>query len=112
MNLMCCLPVRQLLHAEAFRVWLEDIVNLTFFFSLFSSFSGVRFSLEKSTDQVKEAINVKALYKWCDNLPGSVLERTHRIAPIMKKLGYDSWKKWPDYRKMESSITKKQGELF
>ena len=63
------------------------------------------FSLERSTDQVKEAVNVNALYKWCENLPPSVLERTHRIAPIMKKLGYDSWKKWPDYRKMDSIVT-------
>jgi len=62
--------------------------------------------LEKSTDQVKEAINVKALYKWCDKLPPSLLKHTHRIAPIMRKMGYDSWKTWPDYRKMESVVTK------
>ena len=72
----------------------------------FSLFDGILSRHEKSTDQVKEAINVNALYKWCDKLPASVLERTHRIAPVMKKLGYDAWKKWPDYRKMDSIITK------
>lgn len=63
-------------------------------------------SLEKSTDQVREAINLKALYKWSDRLSPTLLEDTGTIAPVMKTLGYDAWKKWPDYRKMDSIVTK------
>ena len=72
------------------------MLTSTYFFSCFS--------FEKSTDQVKEAINVNALYKWCHKLPPSVLEYTDRIAPIMKQLGYDTWKKRPDYSKMISIV--------
>lgn len=64
------------------------------------------FSLEKSTDQVREAINLKALYKWSDRLSPSLLEDTGIIAPVMKMLGYDAWKKWPDYRRMDSIVKK------
>lgn len=64
------------------------------------------FSLEKSTDQVREAINLKALYKWSDRLSPSLLEHTGIIAPVMKTLGYDAWKKWPDYRRMDSIVKK------
>ncbi|XP_068739930.1 protein-tyrosine sulfotransferase 2-like [Montipora capricornis] len=64
--------------------------------------------LEKSSDQVREAININALYKWCDHLPATVLERVPRIAHITKKLGYDVSMKWPDYRMMDSVVTKKR----
>ena len=64
------------------------------------------FSLEKSTDQVKEAVNLRALYKWSERLSSSLMEHTNRIAPVMRTLGYDTRKKWPDYRKMDSVVTK------
>ena len=72
----------------------------------FSSVFNPFFSLEKSSDQVKEAVNLKALYKWCDHLPAKLLELVPRVAPVMRKMGYNVWRKWPDYRKMDSLITK------
>lgn len=81
-------------------------INISRYFFSPNFFKRCHFSLEKSTDQVKEAVNLKALYKWSDRLTPSLLEDTERIAPVMKILGYDSWKKWPDYRKMNSVVTK------
>lgn len=55
---------------------------------------------------MREAVNLKALYKWSDRLSPILLEDAGRIAPVMKTLGYDASKKWPDYRKMDSIVTK------
>ena len=84
------------------RINISQTSSLSFVFDPF-------FSLEKSSDQVREAVNLKALYKWCDHLPAKLLELVPRVAPVMRKMGYDVWRKWPDYRKMASLITKNMG---
>ena len=99
-TILVALPIHTLFIPRPF-IWGRELL-----FSYNHLFFLCFLSLEKSTDQVREAINLKALYKWSDRLSPTLLQDTGRIAPVMKTLGYDAWKKWPDYRKMNSIVTK------
>jgi len=77
---------------------LSNFLNLSFrFFAVFS--------LEKSSDQVTEPIYSHSLYKWMDTMPKTISQDTiDNIAPVLKKLGYDTSGQKPDYVKMKENI--------
>ncbi|KAB5548853.1 hypothetical protein PHYPO_G00060500 [Pangasianodon hypophthalmus] len=57
--------------------------------------------LERSTDQVFNPVNTKALSKWVGHIPDDVVKDMASIAPMLKRLGYDPLANPPDYGKPE-----------
>jgi protein-tyrosine sulfotransferase len=53
--------------------------------------------LEKSSDQVVKPINLEALTFWFGNIPKDILDEMEMLAPMMKKLGYDTKSYTPNY---------------
>uniref|UniRef100_A0A7I4YB25 Protein-tyrosine sulfotransferase n=1 Tax=Haemonchus contortus TaxID=6289 RepID=A0A7I4YB25_HAECO len=52
---------------------------------------------EFSTSQVKEKVNEKALTTWFGCYPEVLLKKIDRLAPMLRKLGYDTSTDRPDY---------------
>ncbi|KAF7697153.1 tyrosylprotein sulfotransferase 1, like [Silurus meridionalis] len=57
--------------------------------------------MERSTDQVFNPVNTKALSQWVGHIPDSVVKEMASIAPMLKRLGYDPQANPPDYSKSE-----------
>ncbi|XP_021341802.1 protein-tyrosine sulfotransferase 2-like [Mizuhopecten yessoensis] len=55
-------------------------------------------SNEKKTAQLQEPINTASLAKWVDHLPDNVRRDMDRIAPALKKFGYDPKANPPTYK--------------
>lgn len=51
----------------------------------------------KVSDNIKKPLNSESLYKWVNNIPESVLAQLQKLAPMMKKLGYDIKSEKPKY---------------
>jgi protein-tyrosine sulfotransferase len=49
------------------------------------------------SDNIKKPLNSDSLYKWVNNIPQSVLVQLQKLAPMMKKLGYDIKSEKPKY---------------
>ena len=58
----------------------------------------------KSADQVIKPINIEALYDWVGKIPQDVLDKLDTIAPMLKKLGYDTKSSKPYYGKPDLKI--------
>lgn len=69
------------------------------------------FSLERSTDQVIKPININALSSWVGHIPDDVLDDMAKIAPMLKKLGYDPDENPPNYGKPDSFVLDNMNEL-
>jgi protein-tyrosine sulfotransferase len=52
---------------------------------------------EKSTDQVIKPVNLDALSNWVGHIPRDVLAEIDTIAPMLKRLGYDTMASVPNY---------------
>ncbi|KAG5681800.1 hypothetical protein PVAND_011208 [Polypedilum vanderplanki] len=74
----------------------EDFINKT---------HGIRLSnVERSTDQVKRAINLEALSKWVGKIPKDAVKDMAKLAPMLKILGYDPHANPPNYEKAEIKV--------
>ena len=62
------------------------------------------FRTEKSTDQVIKPVNTEALTKWVAAIPDDVKHEMHKIAPMLKSLGYDPHANPPDYGKPDARV--------
>ena len=58
----------------------------------------------KSADQVIKPVNIETLYGWVNKIPQNVLDELDTIAPMLKKLGYDTKSKKPDYGKPDQRV--------
>lgn len=58
----------------------------------------------KSADQVIKPVNLEGLYDWVGKIPKELLEELDSIAPMLKKLGYDTKLEKPDYGKPDQKI--------
>ena len=52
---------------------------------------------EHSSNQVIKPINLEALTKWIDTFPNDVKDEIDNLAPMLKKLGYDTQSDIPTY---------------
>ncbi|XP_062588758.1 protein-tyrosine sulfotransferase 1-like [Saccostrea cucullata] len=52
---------------------------------------------ERSTDQVVKPVNLEALSKWVGTYPTSVVRNMGKIAPMLRRLGYDPELNPPQY---------------
>ena len=71
---------------------------------------------EPSTDQVNKPVNLDALTKWAAEFPEDLKQNIDTIAPMLKKLGYDSLAYPPDYgtpdkEVLENTKIVKQGTI-
>ncbi len=61
-------------------------------------------NMERSTDQVVNPVNVKALTWWVDKLPLEILFELDKLAPMLAKLGYDPHEFWPKYENFNKTL--------
>lgn len=59
---------------------------------------------EKSTDQVIKPVNLEALSSWVGHIPDDVLADMDKIAPMLKRLGYDPDANPPNYGQPDQVI--------
>ena len=59
---------------------------------------------EKSSDQVIKPVNLEGLNAWFDKIPDDLLNEIDTLAPMLKKLGYDTLSKRPNYGEADQKI--------
>lgn len=67
--------------------------------------------VERSTDQVVKPVNLEALSKWVGKIPEDVLKEMDKIAPMLRKLGYDPTGNPPNYGEPEGTVEKNTFEI-
>ncbi|CAF3124373.1 unnamed protein product [Rotaria socialis] len=73
--------------------WVNDVLH-------HEELIGKKISLSKtehSSAQVVKPINLEALTKWVGHIPVDVLREIDKLAPMLKKLGYDTKSNVPSY---------------
>lgn len=60
--------------------------------------------VEKSTDQVIKPVNLEALTSWVNKIPENILDSLDSIAPMLKKLGYDTKSRLPNYGEADQKV--------
>jgi protein-tyrosine sulfotransferase len=60
--------------------------------------------IEISSDQVIKPVNLEGLNSWFGKIPLQVLNQIDTLAPMLKKLGYDTKSKKPNYSKADIMI--------
>lgn len=60
--------------------------------------------VEMSSDQVVKPVNLEGLDSWFGNIPDEVLDKIDTYAPMLKKLGYDTKSKRPNYGEADQRI--------
>lgn len=74
---------------------------------------GVRVSvMERSSDQVIQPVNIKALSKWVGSFPDHILDDMEVIAPMLRKLGYDPTKNPPNYGRPATDIINNTNQVL
>ena len=66
---------------------------------------------EHSSDQVIKPINLEALVKWIDHIPNDVKQEIDTLAPMLKKLGYDTKSDVPSYGKPDQIVLENMNQL-
>ena len=79
-------------------------VEIFFFFEISSR-------TEHSSDQVIKPINLEALSKWVGHLPADVRKEIDTLAPMLKKLGYDTKSENPTYGVADEVVLENMEEL-
>ncbi|UJR21142.1 hypothetical protein I4U23_024241 [Adineta vaga] len=75
---------------------------------------GKKISLSKtehSSDQVIKPINLEALTKWFDHIPADVRRELDTLAPMLKKLGYDTQSNTPSYGTADPLVIENMNKL-
>jgi protein-tyrosine sulfotransferase len=80
--------------------WSDAVLNHEQFIGDEISLSKV----EKSTDQVIKPVNLEALTTWVDKIPSNILDSLDTIAPMLKKLGYDTKSRSPNYGEADQKV--------
>jgi len=60
--------------------------------------------VEKSTDQVIKPVNLEALGRWVNAVPADVRRDIHKIAPMLRRLGYDADAYPPSYGQADAMV--------
>jgi protein-tyrosine sulfotransferase len=66
---------------------------------------------EHSSDQVIKPINLEALTKWFGHMPLDVKQDLDTLAPMLKKLGYDTQSNTPSYGTADSLVLDNMNRL-
>lgn len=66
---------------------------------------------EHSSDQVIKPINLEALTKWFGHVPEDVKEQLDTLAPMLKKLGYDTKSDAPTYGEADQFVLDNMNQL-
>lgn len=69
------------------------------------------FRTEHSSDQVVKPINLEALTKWVGHVPNDVKRELDTLAPMLKKLGYDTKSEIPNYGVPDQVVLDNMKEL-
>jgi len=67
--------------------------------------------VERSTDQVIKPVNLEALSKWVGKIPKDVVDDMDKVAPMLRKLGYDPFGNPPNYGTPEKVVEKNTNEI-
>ena len=74
---------------------------------------GVRVSnAERSSDQIVKPINLGALTEWVGTFPKNVLKEMDKIAPMLKKFGYDPFGNPPNYGVADKQVMNNTKEIL
>ena len=68
--------------------------------------------MERSSDQVIQPVNIKALSKWVGSFPDHILDDMEVIAPMLRKLGYDPTKNPPNYGRPARDIINNTNQVL
>ena len=67
---------------------------------------------EISTDQVINPINLQGLNSWVGNVPEDVLNKIDELAPLLRRLGYDTKANPPNYLKFYENKTVSRDKIL
>jgi protein-tyrosine sulfotransferase len=109
-----CLPVNYeqlILHPEKNMKKILSFLKIPFNNAVLNheQFIGDEISLskvERSSDQVIKPINLEALNSWVGKIPNDVVAQMDKIAPMLRRLGYDPMANPPNYGKPDEKIKK------
>ena len=107
-----CLPVyyeQLVLHPERELRNILSFLNLSWNDNVLNheKYIGAKISLsktEKSSDQVVKPVNLEGLDLWFDKIPDRILDDIDNLAPMLKKLGYDTKSRRPNYGDADAKI--------
>ena len=80
--------------------WNEAVLN-------HEKYIGEKISLsktEKSSDQVVKPVNLEGLNAWVGKIPEEILSEIDKLAPLLKKLGYDTKSRNPNYGSPDARV--------
>ncbi|CAF3414284.1 unnamed protein product [Rotaria sp. Silwood1] len=87
--------------------WVDDVLH-------HEQFIGKKISLSKtehSSDQVIKPINLEALTKWFGHIPSDVKQDLDILAPMLKKLGYNTKSDVPSYGNADQLVLDNMNRL-
>ncbi|CAF1499918.1 unnamed protein product [Adineta steineri] len=87
--------------------WVDSVLH-------HEEFIGKKISLSKtehSTDQVIKPINLEALTKWFSHIPAHVKRDVDSLAPMLKRLGYDTISDAPTYGTADPFVLENMNRL-
>ncbi|CAF3880256.1 unnamed protein product [Adineta steineri] len=87
--------------------WVDSVLH-------HEEFIGKKISLSKtehSTDQVIKPINLEALTKWFSHIPANVKRDVDSLAPMLKRLGYDTISDAPTYGTADPFVLENMNRL-
>ena len=64
-------------------------------------------SVEKSTDQVQRPLYLDSLNSWFGKIPNDVVRDMAKIAPMLKRIGYDPFDQTPKYGEPDELVLNK-----
>lgn len=67
--------------------------------------------VERSTDQVIKPVNLEALSKWVGKIPKEVVAEMDKVAPMLRKLGYDPFGNPPNYGEPEKVVKENTNDI-
>ena len=68
--------------------------------------------MERSSSQIIQPVNTRALSKWVGSFPNHVLEDMEVIAPMLRRLGYDPTKNPPNYGRPARDIINNTNQVL
>jgi protein-tyrosine sulfotransferase len=107
-----CMPVyyeQLILHPEKIMRSVLSFLNITWHEAVLQheKFIGDEISLsknERSSDQVIKPVNLEALNSWVGKIPFDVVQQMDKVAPMLRRLGYDPNANPPKYGEPDGKI--------
>jgi len=89
--------------------WTEDVMHHE---KQINKEHGISISkVERTSDQVVKPVNLEALSKWVGSIPDDTVKDMAKIAPMLKKLGYDPNGNPPNYGTPDEEVVKNTDEV-